>query len=122
MVEGLRRRTVAADHTLAAAFQTYVASHLAEPIYNGSIARELGVSVRTLHTTVTNTLGLAPQRYIRTERLGAAHAALERSPSDTLVKVVARSCGFNHMGEFSQHYVLQFGELPSQTARIARQG
>jgi AraC family transcriptional regulator, ethanolamine operon transcriptional activator len=105
---------------LADRFQDYVAAHLSEPIYNRVVARALGTSIRSLHSAVVRILGQNPQSYIRNARLEAARAALIRAKPNTLVKVVARSCGFNHMGDFSENYLRQFGELPSETMRAAQ--
>jgi len=34
------------------------------------------------------------------------------------VTKVALDCGFSHLGRFAAQYRAQFGELPSQTARV----
>jgi len=52
----------------------------------------------------------------------AAREELTRPGPTTTVTDVALKWGFNHLGRFSGFYTRQFGEAPSETLRVARQG
>jgi transcriptional regulator GlxA family with amidase domain len=44
-------------------------------------------------------------------------ALRDRSPKDALIKTVALSHGFRHLGQFSHDYGRLFGETPTETLR-----
>ena len=125
----------AADHVLLAADWTSVASrpnlsgYLAlvrklddllllnaeAVVYSADIARQLGVSVRTVHNAVIAIRGMSLHRYCRLRRLWNVRRQLVLGSAIAKVKAVALANGFWHMGEFAQHYRAAFGETPQQT-------
>ncbi len=57
---------------------------------------------------------------LRRERLTMARDELRRPMASTTVTQVALHWGFDHLGRFSRYYAREFGELPSDTLRHAR--
>jgi AraC family ethanolamine operon transcriptional activator len=84
-------------------------------VYSADIARQLGVSVRTLHNAVVAIRGMSLHRYSRLRRLWNARRQLVLGSRAARIKVVALANGFWHMGEFARHYRAAFGETPQQT-------
>jgi len=93
-------------------------SNLAHPIYSGDLARQIGVSVRTMHDAVKRYSGMSLHRYLRLRRLWLVHKHLMEGSQS--VKACALAFGFWHLGDFSRSYRSQFGETPSDT--LARSG
>jgi AraC family ethanolamine operon transcriptional activator len=90
----------------------------AHPVYSGELAKQIGVSVRTMHDAVKQYRGMSLHRYLRLRRLWLVRKRLlEGSPS---VKACALAFGFWHLGEFSRSYHAQFGEAPSETLARSR--
>jgi AraC family ethanolamine operon transcriptional activator len=92
---------------------------LGATFYSHELARELGISVRTLHNAVVAIRGRPLHDYIRLRRLWCVHQSLV-SGAPTQIKAVALANGFWHPGEFSLSYRAMFGESPSQTLYRAR--
>jgi AraC-like DNA-binding protein len=80
------------------------------------LARNAGVSERTLRSMCLEYFGIGPQRYITLHRLNLARQALlEANPRHTKIAAIAGRLGFWHLGRFSSQYHRMFGELPSKT-------
>ena len=91
---------------------------LAQPVYSGELAKQIGVSVRTMHDAVKQYRGMTLHRYLRVRRLWLVRKRLiEGSQS---VKACALAFGFWHLGDFSVSYRSQFGETPSETLARSR--
>jgi AraC family ethanolamine operon transcriptional activator len=83
-----------------------------------NLCRELGVSERTLRYTFYNQTGMPPLAFLKRERLNRVHRSLRKADSaEALVKQIAYSHGFSHLGHFSSDYREMFGEAPSETLR-----
>lgn len=95
----------------------YIDANLASPLYNDVCAAELGMSPRSLSNVVQQIHAMSVQRYIRARRLSAVRDVIRTQGQACQIGVVAKSHGFQHLGEFSQGYKSQFGELPSATAQ-----
>jgi AraC family ethanolamine operon transcriptional activator len=93
-----------------------LAARWAQPVSNAEIAREIGLSSRTLHEAVHRIRGMSLQRYLRLRRLWSARKQLIASSARAHVHSIAAANGFRHMGEFAAAYRATFGELPSATA------
>ena len=78
---------------------------------------DLGVSRRTLQNGFQRTLNVSPLTYLKAVRLGQARKALKHADS---VTEAATAFGFWHFGHFSQDYLNQFGERPSDTLKRHR--
>ncbi|RLB42177.1 MAG: hypothetical protein DRH23_17335 [Deltaproteobacteria bacterium] len=99
-----------------------VAQHCADrerdPIRIADLCREVGVSERTVRYAFQHVTGLSPLTFLKRERLNRVRDALrDRSPTGTLIKRIALSQGFQHLGQFSQDYRRLFGETPTETLR-----
>ncbi|MEM5389655.1 helix-turn-helix domain-containing protein [Paraburkholderia phymatum] len=85
-----------------------------------AVARELGVSIRTLQNGFQKVDQTTPSAFLRRARLDAAHRILTSATEDTSVTDVALRLGFAHVGRFSADYRLAFGEPPAATLRRYR--
>lgn len=96
--------------------EAYLDSHLDRPIYTEELCRALGISPARLIEAFQSTLGTSPHRYLKLRRLNLVRAVLMRGDQEPpLVKTIALSHGFCHLGQFSHDYRDHFGETPSQT-------
>lgn len=94
----------------------YVGAHAAEPLTTADIARELGVSSRSVQASFQHGLDTTPLAFIRQVRLERAHAELRAAdPQETSVAEVASRWGFAHLGRFASAYRSLFGEQPRRT-------
>jgi AraC-like DNA-binding protein len=88
--------------------------------YSSALAKELGVSIRTLHSATVNIRGMSLHRYLKTKRLWLVYRKLLSAAAGARVKRIALEHGFWHMGEFAADYQGLFGELPSRTLARGR--
>ncbi|MBR0692911.1 AraC family transcriptional regulator [Bradyrhizobium lablabi] len=95
-----------------------LAGNVAHPIYSGELAKQIGVSVRTLHDAVQRYRGMSLHRYLRLRRLWLVRQQLLAGTHS--VKASALAFGFWHLSDFSRSYRSQFGESPSETLAAAR--
>jgi AraC family ethanolamine operon transcriptional activator len=110
--EGWRRVVIGAE--------TYLSAHLDRPIYTEELCQALSVSTGTLMEAFHRTLGISPHRYLKLRRLNLVRAALMRQGAGPkLVKSIALSHGFWHLGQFAHDYREHFGEAPSETMAAA---
>lgn len=86
---------------------------LSQAIYSEEIARQLGLSVRTMHDVIRRYRGMSLHRYLRLRRLWLVRQRLLAGADS--VKAVALAFGFWHLSDFSRSYRDQFGETPSET-------
>jgi len=115
-------RRLSLSHYLALVrkFDEFVAANAGKTLYSADVARQLGVSVRTLHNAVVAIRGMSMHRYMRLRRLWSVRQQLLRAASPQSIKAVALVNGFWHMGEFTALYRDLFGETPQQTLSAAR--
>jgi AraC family ethanolamine operon transcriptional activator len=114
-------RRLSLSHYLALVrkLDEFIAANAGKTLYSADVARQLGVSVRTLHNAVVAIRGMSMHRYMRLRRLWNVRQQLVRGAS-LQIKAVALVHGFWHMGEFSSLYRELFGETPQQTLSAAR--
>jgi AraC-like DNA-binding protein len=96
-----------------------LAGSVAHPIYSGELARQIGVSVRTLHDAIQRYRGMSLHRYLRLRRLWLVRQQLRAGGAHS-VKACALAYGFWHLSDFSRSYRAQFGEAPSETLAASR--
>ncbi|CAB4929012.1 unannotated protein [freshwater metagenome] len=85
------------------------------------MARGIGLSVRQLQAVVREGLGVTPLELLREVRLDRAREILSSADSDAMtIARAAHACGFTHLGRFSAHYRMRFGESPSMTLQPRR--
>lgn len=97
----------------------FVALNGGKTLYSADVARQLSVSVRTLHNAVVAIRGMSMHRYMRLRRLWNVRQQLVRSEQPQSIKAIALLNGFWHMGEFTSLYRDLFGETPQQTMAMA---
>lgn len=82
----------------------------------GELCRDLSVSERTLRHAFCDVTGMSPLDYLKKFRLNRVKSRLrEAVAGEVLVKQIAYSNGFTHLGQFGRDYRQLFGESPSQT-------
>jgi AraC-like DNA-binding protein len=86
------------------------------PIQVEDLSQALGMSPRGVEVLFRSSLGIAPNAYIRHQRLhGVRRSLLTAKPGPGAIKETALKWGFWHMGHFSKSYRQLFGESPMQT-------
>lgn len=84
------------------------------------LADHVGVTGRTLLRTFQESFGVSPKRFLMLRELHRVRRGLrDCSPDDTVADVLVRH-GIWEFGRFAARYRRHFGELPSQTLRVAR--
>jgi AraC family ethanolamine operon transcriptional activator len=101
-------------------FDEFLAADAGRTLYSAETARQLGVSVRTLHNAVVAIRGMSMHRYTRLRRLWNVRQQLVRAAPTVAIEAVALVNGFWHMGEFISLYRDLFCETPRQTLAAAR--
>lgn len=87
------------------------------------LARDAGVSQRTLQYAFKERLGLTPVQYVRVHRLNMARQELQaRSADEATVTGVASNLEFDEFGRFAVDYRKLFGESPSDTLQASLPG
>ena len=98
--------------------EDYCACHTRQPLRINLICREIGVSERTLRDAFHKMANTSPLAYLKIEQLNRVRRKLhDTAPDEMLIKQVAFTNGFSHLGQFSRDYKQLFGELPSETLR-----
>ncbi|MDT7580839.1 MAG: hypothetical protein QOK35_2103 [Pseudonocardiales bacterium] len=98
----------------------HMRAHADEELTPGDLARVGCMSVRALHASFRDELGVSPMAHLRRIRLDHVHAELLRGlPPDTRIGDVATRWGFFHPSRFAHQYQERFGELPSETVARA---
>lgn len=96
----------------------YMKINADEALTPQELARVGCMSVRTLHATFQQELGISCMAYLRRLRLDHVRAELLRAGrGDARVTDVAMRWGFFHPSRFAQQYRQRFGELPSDTVK-----
>lgn len=98
----------------------FLSQNASQTLYSADVARELGVSVRTLHNAVVAIRGMSMHRYVRLRRLWNVRQQLVQGSSTAVIRAIALANGFWHMGEFGSLYRTTFGETPQETLAAAR--
>jgi AraC-like DNA-binding protein len=101
--------------SLVRRFDEFLASNPGSTLYSADVARQLGVSVRTLHNAVVAIRGMSMHRYTRLRRLWSVRQNLVQGCQPESIKAIALVNGFWHLGEFLALYRELFGETPQQT-------
>ena len=98
--------------------QAALSEDTSHPVYSSELAKQIGVSVRTMHDAVKRYRGMSLHRYLRLRRLWLVRKRLIEGAQS--VKACALAFGFWHFGDFSISYRSQFGETPSETLARSR--
>ena len=82
------------------------------------LAKEVGVSRRTLEVAFRESAGISPQRFVSYVRLNRLHRDLLRASSNGLsVTEAEMKLGFSEFGRTAGYYKKLFDELPSETLK-----
>lgn len=100
--------------------EDYMRSHFGDPLTVPEIAAAVGISPRQLQNVFRAERGTSPWAFLTAIRLQEARSLLGQGSQAASVTGTLFSCGFTHMGRFSQLYAQTYGELPSQTLRSAQ--
>ena len=96
----------------------YMEMNADEPLTPQELAKVGCMSVRTLHATFQQEMGMSSMAYLRRIRLEHVRTELLRNGrGDVRVTEVAMRWGFFHPSRFAQQYRERFGELPSDTVK-----
>jgi AraC family transcriptional regulator, ethanolamine operon transcriptional activator len=106
--------------SLVRKFDEFLAANAGRTLYSADVARQLGVSVRTLHNAVVAIRGMSMHRYTRLRRLWDVRQQLVQGRHPASIKAIALANGFWHLGEFAALYRDLFGETPQQTLALSR--
>lgn len=98
----------------------FVLANLAQPLTLNRVARQAGLSVRTLERRFVEELGLSFRDYLRRARMVKALEALARPGAR--VKAVAQSVGFQSEAAFTRAFVAVIGERPTDYQKKVRGG
>jgi AraC family ethanolamine operon transcriptional activator len=96
-------------------FDEFLAANPGRTFYSADVAKQLGVTVRTLHNAVFAIRGMSMHRYTRLRRLWSVRQQLVHGCRPESIKAIALLNGFWHLGEFLTQYRELFGETPQQT-------
>lgn len=86
----------------------------------GEVARQIGVSARTLSEGFQRFRGISPRDFLRDRRLEGLRAALLAASGPQTVTTIASSWGYVNLGAMAGQYKARFGEPPSATLARAR--
>jgi len=101
--------------------EAYMQAHSDRAIYTEDLCAHLGVSPASLGEAFRQVLGTTPHRVLKLRRMAMVRAALRATEGPSpLVKTVALSHGFWHLGQFALDYRAMYGETPSTTLAGAR--
>lgn len=86
-----------------------------------TVAKQVGVSLRSLELHFQRTMGTTPHAHIRRSRLQRARQDLLGVDADTGRTVAGVACrwGFSNFGRFAKEYHSEFGERPSDTLKCS---
>lgn len=106
------RRPASSAHVLDVVEQVLVQQPYGV-LHPSDFATPASISVRSLERAMQKAYAMGPKRWITATRLNTAHRHLSRpGADDRTVAQIARRCGFQHAGRFSQAYRALFGDYP----------
>lgn len=93
----------------------FILTNLRGVITLPDLEAQCGLSVRTLQYQFKKRYNCTPIEWIRKERLKLVYLELLAPENkSTTIFCIALRCGFNHAGEFSKQFGLQYGASPSE--------
>jgi AraC-like DNA-binding protein len=102
--------------------EEYIEANWRQPLNIESLAAVTGGSARSIFKAFKETRGVSPMAFVKSVRLKHARALLQAKDETISVIDVAFQCGFLNPGHFARDYRRAFGELPSETLRVAKRG
>ncbi len=111
-------RITAKRRRIVSGADDYMRAHVAQPIYTDELCAALGVSASALADAFRAGFDMSPHRFLKLRRLAMVRAAIRKDVAGggmALVKTIALSHGFWHLGQFAHDYRELYGEAPSDT-------
>jgi len=106
------------SETVALAIRKQIFTHMDGSFTTAALARQHGISERSLQNAFKSLFGFTPNHFIRLLKLNLVHHELVQSDSsEQTVSRVAQKWGFKHLGRFSSYYAELFGETPSDSLK-----
>lgn len=99
--------------------EEFIREHWDKPVTIEALAVAANTSVRSLFHSFKKVRGISPMAFARRVRLAEARSMLQSGNPTTTVTSVAFDCGFGNLGAFARLYHSSYGELPSETLRLA---
>lgn len=97
----------------------YLEEHAQHPLTVADVAKNVGVSVRSLQVGFRTSLGTTPMRKLKDIRMQKARKELlNADPARASVTEIAQRWGFVHVGRFAGEYKDAFGVSPSEDLRL----
>lgn len=93
-----------------------IEAHPERPYTAATLARQAGVSVRSLQAGFRANAAMTPMRYLREVRLSRVHVDLRYDGTATVAQIANR-WGFTHLGRFAAAYASRYGAPPSRDRR-----
>ena len=94
----------------------FISENLYQPFNLGDLCTAVHTSLRTLSRCFQEKFNMSPKRMITLFRLHSFRKLIVQMPNQKIY-VLAKQCGFWHMGKLGVDYKELFGELPSHTRR-----
>lgn len=102
---------------------SWIEKELDRPLVVADLAREMGLSERTLHRRFRLTVGTTPAAYLTQARIRRAAEQLGReNGDDRRISDVAAACGFDDSNYFSRCFRRVMGRTPREHRNISRRG
>ncbi len=98
--------------------QQWLHEHFAEPLNFADVARQLGMSQRTLNRRFKQATGMSPGRYLQQLRLEQARELLR--DSNLSIAEIAVSVGYQDIGYFSTLFREQMAQSPTAYRQAVR--
>ncbi len=98
----------------------YIQTHFKEKIRIRDLAEHIGVSRSYLTQLIQKEVGMSPQEYLTSVRMGYAKQHLAKT--DDLIRDVAAGCGYEDALAFSKAFKRKFGISPSEYRSQSRNG
>lgn len=96
----------------------FIEQNVKEDIGVEELSRVSNMSVRSIYNAFGRTFSTTPKSYVKQVKLRKLREDLLRGRCRNVTEA-ALDYGFGHLGRFSSDYRKLFGELPSETARLA---
>lgn len=97
--------------------EEYIKANTERPLRLNDLARETGMSVRSVQAAFKRYRGYTPTEFLRRCRLHKARRMLQHPGPETTILSVAFACGFASQSNFCKCYRREFGERAMDTLR-----
>jgi AraC-like DNA-binding protein len=101
------------------AVRDYIRACAGEVVEMSVVASRFNISMRAMQENFRRYYGFSPRDYLTECRLDRAHQSLLAADGSKSISEVAEACGFSDYKHFSAKYRDKYGELPSETLRVA---